>query len=61
MENIEDMFFDFLGVTGSTIGDYNYQDWISFFKRYASYRTTCYNCYESLEVAYRAERRKFRK
>ena len=61
MESLEDMFFDFLEVTQSTIGDYKYQQWIRYFKKYASFRTTCYNCYEKLEIAYRANRRKIRK
>jgi hypothetical protein len=61
MENIEDIFYDFLSESKATIGDFNYQQWQLYFKRHATFRTTCYSCHEKIEVAHRKERKRLRK
>jgi len=60
MENLEDVFYDFLTESHSTIGDFNYQQWQLYFRRHSTYRTTCYNCHEKIEVAHRKRRREVR-
>ena len=60
IENLEDLFYAYLQESGETIGTYNYQMWVKYFSRTATYQTTCYNCNEK-EVGYRLGRKRIRK
>lgn len=48
IQNIEDIFFDFLEDTGYSILDYDVFDWQAYFKEVASFRTICINCSEAI-------------
>ena len=61
MESLEDLFYAYLQESGETIGNYNYQMWVKYVTKKATYRTSCYTCYEKIEVGYRLERKRIRK
>jgi len=48
IQNIEDIFFNFLEDTGYTMLDYEMFDWQAYFKEVASFRTICINCSEAI-------------
>ena len=46
--SLEDIFFEFIEETSSNIHNYPYQQWMSYFKLQAEYRTTCIECQEKI-------------
>lgn len=44
IQNIEDMFRDFLLTSGEPMPGYSYQRWNRYFKAHARYRTLCFDC-----------------
>ena len=46
IQNIEDMFRSFVKDTKQTMPDYNFQQWILYFRARAQYRTLCFDCSE---------------
>lgn len=48
IQNIEDLFYNFLIDTDEDIMNYHVFDWQEYFKEVASFRTICINCSEAI-------------
>lgn len=60
VQNIEDLFRDFLTETEYTMINYKFQAWIRFFKERAQYRTLCVDCAEMIQDYHHKLRRRTR-
>jgi len=49
LQNIEDLFREFLVATGSPMPGYKFQAWSRYFKEHAIYRTLCAECSEMIQ------------
>ena len=61
LQNIEDLFNEFLRETGARMADYKFQRWTRFFKERARYRTLCVECAEMIQDYHHKLRRKHRR
>lgn len=61
LQSIEDLFNEYLLVSGDQMHSYKYQRWIRFFKSKARYRTLCVDCAEMIQDYHYKQRRKERR
>ena len=49
------MFFEYLKERGETVANYDFGKWIIYFRRNATFRTICYDCYDQIELNYKMQ------
>ena len=57
LQNIEDLFREFLTATGARMPGYKFQAWIRYFKEHAVYRTLCAECSEMIQEYHKKKKK----
>ena len=55
IESIEDMFFNYIKETGESVLAFNFNKWLIHFRKHATFRTVCFECYEQMGIEYKQE------